>query len=129
MYVWKCEWTSNIVECVYHLIFQNYDEILIYRRKAILLLGSISLNMYINQEWIEVSDLSVQSPLYIWGFHIHKFNQLDQIYTGKKNPKSYKIRSLNLLVTNNYFHSIHIVLGILSNLYMMYYIQILYHLI
>lgn len=43
--------------------------------------------MYINEEWIEVSDISVQSPLYIWGFHIHKFNQLDQIYTGKKKSK------------------------------------------
>ena len=55
---------------VYHLTFQNYDEILIYRRKAILLLGSISLKMCINQEWIEVSDISVQvTPLYLRAPH------------------------------------------------------------
>lgn len=43
--------------------------------------------MCINQEWIEVSDISVQSPLYIWGLHIHQFNQQDQIYIGKKSRK------------------------------------------
>ena len=62
--------------------------------------------------------LCIQLTLHIHGFHIHRFKQRWIENIGEKIPESSKKQSLNLPLTNNYLHSIYIVLGIISNLEM-----------
>ena len=51
----------------------------------------------------------LQLAIHIWGFWQ---------YSEKKIPESFKKQNLNLLHASNYFCSIYIVLGIISNLEM-----------
>ena len=64
--------------------------------------------------------MKVTEPLVIWirRFHIHRFNQTQIEKTWEKYPESPKKQNLSFLHYSNYLYSIHIVLGIRSNLEM-----------
>ena len=60
----------------------------------------------------------LQGALCIFGFHIHRFNQLQMENISLKIPESSKKQNLNLLCAGSYLHSIYIVLVVISNLEM-----------
>ena len=57
----------------------------------------------------------LQGALCIFGFHIHRFNQLQMENISLKIPESSKKQNLNLLCAGTYLQSIYIALGIVSN--------------
>lgn len=72
-----------------------------------------------------ILSMCIHSGPSLTGFHIHKFNQAQSKIIWEKIPKNSKKQNLDLPSTGNslhtiynYLHSIHTVLGIISNLEM-----------
>ena len=72
------------------------------------MLFSVSWEVMPHISWTTIT----VGPLYLWVLHPQIQSMSGQIYLEKKNPESTEKQNFNL----NYFGSLYIVLGIISNL-------------